>query len=211
MMIYLGIDNDDLRHGKPTTHKKYGESTAILAGDLLFNKAYKIAFQSLNENEKLSEKICALNELVSCTEKMIKGEYVDTYFEGKEISNEYLEYIHDNKTAALIAGSIRIGAILANATEEELKALTDYGQKIGLAFQIKDDILSEIGDINVFGKPIGNDKQRGKCTFVTKYGLEEAKKRLDKVIQEAIEIINNFGTKGEFLKQLAVYIKEREK
>jgi len=165
MMIYLGIDNDDLRHGKPTTHKKYGESTAILAGDLLFNKAYKVAVYSLKTQANLNEKICALTELIDSTEKMIKGEYVDTYFEGKEISNEYLEYIHDNKTAALIAGSIRIGAILAGAPHEEINILEQYGKKIGLAFQIKDDILSEIGDVEVFGKPIGNDKEKRKMYF----------------------------------------------
>lgn len=206
-----GIDNDELRHGKPTTHKAYGEATAILAGDLLFNNAYKTAILSLKDGKNIDDKIRALNELSASTEKMIKGEYVDTYCEGKEIPEKILNYIHDNKTGALITGSIRIGAILAKASDEELSYLTKYGEKIGLAFQIKDDILSEIGDEKIFGKPIGNDKERGKCTFVTMFGLEESKRILDETINDAIEIINRFGGKGEFLKELAIYIKDRVK
>ena len=112
---------------------------------------------------------------------------------------------------ALIKSSVRIGAILANADEKELNKLTDYAEKIGLAFQIKDDILSEIGNEKELGKPVGNDKARGKCTYVTKYGLEKAQKMLDDIINEAIEIIKNYNEKGEFLIELALYIKNRNK
>ena len=107
---------------------------------------------------------------------MIAGEYVDTEFEGKPISSEYLEYIHINKTGALLKLCVRMGAILANCSEEELEKLTEYAEKIGLAFQIKDDILSEEGNELITGKPVGNDREKNKCTYVTKYGLKEAKK-----------------------------------
>ena len=142
---------------------------------------------------------------------MIAGEYVDTEFEGQEISNEYLEYMHNNKTGALIKASVRIGAILANAEENDINILTKYADKIGLAFQIKDDILSEIGDEKILGKPVGNDREKNKVTFVTKYGLNKAEEILEKITNEAINEIDYYGEKSEFLKELALYIKNRQK
>ena len=207
------IDNDDLRRGNPTNHKKFGECTAILAGDALLNNAYNVISEYLLDNNgiDMNFKLKAFKEFGVAVHNMIVGEYIDTEFEGKPISNEYLEYIHNNKTGALIKASVRIGAILANAPEDVLENLTKYADKIGLAFQIKDDILSVEGDIEVFGKPIGNDEARGKCTYVTKYGLEEAKQTLGKITKEAVEIAEQFESQGEFLKQLAIYIAEREK
>jgi len=142
---------------------------------------------------------------------MIAGEYVDTEFEGKQISNEYLEYMHNNKTGALIKASVRIGGILAGADNQELEKLTKYAESIGLAFQIKDDILSEIGDEKILGKPVGNDRERNKVTFVTKYGLEKAKQDLAKITEDAIKELESYGTKAEFLKELAMYIQNRER
>ena len=142
---------------------------------------------------------------------MIAGEYVDTEFEGQEISNEYLEYMHNNKTGALIKASVRIGAILANAEENDINILTKYADKIGLAFQIKDDILSEIGDEKILGKPVGNDREKNKVTFVTKYGLNKAEEILEKITNEAINEIDYYGEKSKFLKELALYIKNRQK
>ena len=165
---------------------------------------------SLNSSE-LNNKILAFKEISYGTYRMIAGEYVDTEFEGQEISNEYLEYMHNNKTGALIKASVRIGAILADATEEDLNILTRYAEKIGLAFQIKDDILSEIGDEKILGKPVGNDREKNKVTFVTKYGLDKAKEILEKITKEAIKEIESYGENGEFLKELALYIKNREK
>jgi len=207
------IDNDDLRRGNLTNHKKYGECTAILAGDALLNNAYITISEYLlkDNNIGINLKLKAFNEFSIAVHNMIVGEYIDTEFEGKQISNEYLEYIHNNKTGALIKASVRMGAILGEAPEQDLESLTKYAEKIGLAFQIKDDILSVEGDINIFGKPIGNDEARGKCTYVTKYGLEEAKQTLNKITKEAVEIAEQFGNQGEFLKQLAIYIAEREK
>ena len=208
------IDNDDFRHGKLTNHKKFNESTAILAGDSLMNYAYIVISDDLKNTsnpEELSLKLKVFNEFTNAVDRMIAGEYVDTEFEGKPISSDYLEYMHKNKTGALIRLCVRIGAILGEATDEQLTELTSYAEKIGLAFQIKDDILSEEGDELITGKPVGNDRERNKCTYVTKYGLKEAKEILNKIITEVIEITDKHGEKGDFLKQLAIYIKERNK
>lgn len=209
-----GIDNDDFRHGKLTNHKKFNEATAILAGDGLLNNAYKVISEDLLktiDKKELEKKLKIFNEFSIAIDRMIAGEFVDTDFEGKEISNEYLEYIHLNKTGAFLKLCVRMGAILGDSTEEELKELTEYAEKIGLAFQIKDDILSVEGNSLIMGKPVGNDEEKKKCTYVSKYGLERAKEILDDEIEEAIEIINKYRDKAEFLKLLAIYIKERNK
>ena len=206
-----GIDNDDFRHGKLTNHKKFNEATAILAGDSLLNQAYIVISKSLLQEQQLERKIRALSEFTHSVDRMIAGEYVDTEYEGKQISHEYLEYIHNNKTGALLKACCRIGAILAGAQEEDIENITEYANYIGLAFQIKDDILSEIGDEKVLGKPIGNDKEKGKCTYVTKYGLEESQKKLEVLTKEAIKRTEKYGEKGEFLKELALYMMERNK
>ena len=200
-----GIDNDDFRHGKPTNHKKFNEATAILAGDGLLNQAYIVI------SEDLKNKLKVFNEFSTAVDRMIAGEYIDTEYEGKQITDEYLEYIHKNKTGALLKLCVRMGAILANANEKDLEKLTKYAEKIGLAFQIKDDILSEEGNPEITGKPVGNDKEMGKCTYVSYYGLDGAKKELDKIIEEAIEQLEAYGEKAEFLRQLAGYIKNRNK
>lgn len=208
-----GIDNDDFRHGKPTNHKKFNEATAILAGDGLLNQAYIVISEDLKKsnNEELKSKIQVFNEFSNAIDRMIAGEYVDTEYEGKQISDYYLEYIHKNKTGALLRLCVRMGAILAGASDKDLEKLTSYSEKIGLAFQIKDDILSEEGDENVLGKPVGNDKELEKCTYVSKYSLDGAKDILEKITKEAIEEISIYGDKAEFLKQLALYIKNRNK
>ena len=132
-------------------------------------------------------------------------------YEGKQISSDYLEYMHENKTGALIKAPVKIGAMLAGAPKEDINKLEKYAEKIGLAFQIKDDILSEIGNAEELGKPVGNDRERGKCTYVTKYGLENAQKMLDTIINEAIEIIKSYDKNSDFLIELALYIKNRNK
>ena len=208
-----GIDNDDFRHGKPTNHKQFNEATAILAGDGLLNNAYILISEDL-EKSKTSEiktKLKVFNEFTKAVDRMIAGEYVDTEYEGKEILPEYLEYIHTNKTGALLKLCVRMGAILAGCSEQELENLTIYAEKIGLAFQIKDDILSEEGNEEILGKPVGNDSALGKCTYVSKYGLKGAKEQLNKITEEAIEQLEMYGEKAEFLKQLALYIQNRNK
>ena len=207
-----GIDNDDFRHGKPTNHKQFNEATAILAGDGLLNNAYMVISDDLRKaKEDLETKLKVFNEFSYSVDRMIAGEYVDTEYEGKEIMEKYLDYIHINKTGALLKLCVRMGAMLANCTEKDLNKLTNYAEKIGLAFQIKDDILSEEGNEEILGKPVGNDKELGKCTYVSKYGLNGAKEKLDIITKEAINELKEYGEKAEFLKQLALYIQNRNK
>ena len=207
------IDDDDFRHGKPTNHKMYDECTALLAGDALFNYANIVITDDLREEldiKKISMKIMALNEFVKAQDNMLSGEYYDTVSEGEILTLEQLEYMHRNKTGALIKEAVRIGALLGGASNQELQVLTNFAENIGLAFQIKDDILSEIGDSKKTGKPVGNDREKNKATFVTKYGLERAQEILDDVINDAMTSIRIFGDKSEFLLNLALYIKDRE-
>ena len=209
-----GIDNDDFRHGKPTNHKRFNEATAILAGDGLLNNGYIVISNDMINTKNVHElkrKIEVFNEFSIAVDRMIAGEYIDTEYEGKQISEEYLEYIHKNKTGALLKLSIRMGAILAEASESEIQRLSSYADKIGLAFQIKDDILSVEGDARITGKPVGNDEESKKCTYVSKYGLDGAKEILKNITNEAVEIADEFGEKAEFLKLLAIYIKDRNK
>lgn len=211
------VDNDDFRHGKPTNHKKFNHPTALLAGDGLLNQAYivlsdEILYSVENQyKENFYSKVKAFNEFTKAVDRMIVGEYLDTELEGQQISKEMLEYIHINKTGALLKLCVRMGAILAEASEKDIERLTIYAEKIGLAFQIKDDILSEEGNPEITGKPVGNDKELGKCTYVSYYGLDGAKQELNKIIEEAIEQIKIYGEKSEFLRQLALYIKDRNK
>ena len=206
-----GIDNDDFRHGKPTNHKQFDEATAILAGDGLLNQAYIVISEDLKNSQELERKIKVFNEFSLAVDRMIAGEYVDTEVEGKQIDDELLEYIHKNKTGALLKLCVRMGAILADVNEEDLRRLTSYAEKIGLAFQIKDDILSEEGNEEILGKPVGNDKELEKCTYVSKYGLQGAKDILDKITKEAVSELEKYGLKAEFLVNLAYYIQNRNK
>lgn len=208
-----GIDNDEFRHGKPTNHKQFNEATAILAGDQLHNYAYRVISKDLlnSQKEEIQNKLKILQEFSQATSQMLLGEYLDTEYEGKGITKKELEYIHKNKTGAFLRLSVRMGAILANASKKEIELLTKYAENIGLAFQIKDDILSEEGDEKILGKPVGNDKELKKCTYVSEYGIESAKEILDKITKEAINQLNDFGKKAEFLKELALYIQNRNK
>ena len=209
-----GIDNDDFRHGKPTNHKQFNEATAILAGDGLLNSGYITISNDLKNTENINElknKIKVFNEFSIAVDRMIAGEYIDTEYEGKQISKDILKYIHENKTGALLKLSVRMGAMLADCSKEDLEKLSSYADKIGLAFQIKDDILSEEGNEEILGKPVGNDKEAGKCTYVSEYGLEGAKTILYNITKEAIEELKDYGEKANFLKELALYIQNRNK
>lgn len=210
------IDNDDFRHGKPTNHKQFNHATALLAGDSLLNQAYIVISNDIlktdkSDYEELKNKSRAFNELAVGTDRMLLGEYLDTELENKSISKELLQYIHENKTGALLKASIRIGAILADAPDDDIDKLSEFAEKIGLAFQIKDDILSEEGNQEIMGKPVGNDRERKKCTYVSYYGLENAKRELDNIINQALEYLVEYGEKAEFLRGLTIYIRDREK
>ena len=211
------VDNDDFRHGKPTNHKQFNHATALLAGDALLNQAYMVISQEIVEAaqkgdyNELSNKSRSFSEFSFAVDRMIAGEYLDTELENKEIPEELLQYIHENKTGALLKLSVRIGAILAGASEVDIQRLSNFAEKIGLAFQIKDDILSEEGNSEIMGKPVGNDKEHNKCTYVSFYGLEGAKQQLESVTNDALDCLKFYGEEADFLRELANYIKNRNK
>lgn len=200
------IDNDDYRRGKLTNHKVFGENTAILAGDGLLNLAYEILAKSIDNDRKIN----AFKEFSMAVGNMIKGEFVDVDCEGKNIDYDTLMYMHHNKTGALLKGAIKIGALLAGADELSLKNIEKYADKIGITFQIKDDLLSQNGDFKKLGKPIGSDEKNEKSTFVTLLGEDVANDTLITLTNEAVKITETFGEKGVFFKDLAIFIKDRE-
>ena len=194
------LDNDNYRRGKLTNHKVFGEEIAILAGDALLTMAFEII--SNEQNKVNSHKILQIiNELArSCgTKGMIGGQVVDLESEGKQINISTLEYIHINKTAALINASIRAGAIYFDASEEQLNMLTKYAEKLGLLFQITDDLLDLEGDIKKIGKPVGSDIKNKKATYPRLCGIDKTYSIAHKLADEAKEIAGSFGEKGTFL------------
>lgn len=207
------MDNDDFRRGMPTNHKVFGEATAILAGDALLNNAFEIMLQAAaRNNERLSEKIKAMEIIArsSGTGGMIGGQVTDLEAAGRAISAETLEYMHRCKTGALIKAPVLSAAILCGAGEEENRQLDEYAGKIGLAFQIKDDIMDVECSFEDMGKASGSDAANGKSTFVTLYGLEQSKKMLHETIEQAIEALEIFGSKADFLVELARFTGNRK-
>lgn len=202
------MDNDDFRRNKPTNHRVFGEATAILAGDALLTDAFNIIVQSNNDPEIL---ISVINELThACgSNGMVGGQTADILLEGKKATKKELFYIHTHKTGALIRGAIRIGAIMAKASPEKLAALTEYGEKVGLAFQIIDDILDVTGTKEEMGKTTGSDIARGKNTYPAIFGLKESKRIAEDLIRESLLAIKDFNEKAEPLRGIARYILSR--
>ncbi|MCX8129031.1 MAG: polyprenyl synthetase family protein [Clostridia bacterium] len=206
------MDNDEYRRGRLTNHKVFGEAAAILAGDALLNYAFELMTESPSKDENiLYAKIKAMNIIAksSGSSGMIGGQVVDLESEGKSIGADTLEYMHRCKTGALIKAPVIASAILCNADKSEMDSLEKYAEHIGLAFQIKDDILDVEGDFNAMGKEAGSDMQNQKSTFITIYGLDESKRMLQRITDEAIESISIFGEKAIYLKQLAKYLISR--
>lgn len=206
------MDNDDYRRGVPTNHKVFGEAIAILAGDALLNKAYEIMLSgTLAMGSKLREGIEAMRIIAECAgaEGMIRGQVVDIESEGKEIAKDTLEYMHRCKTGALIKAPILSSAVLCGASEQEYSWLKTYAENIGLAFQIKDDIMDVEGSKELMGKNVGSDATAGKSTYVTLFGLKKAAALLDEAVAGALDAIGNFSEKAEFLKEMAIFIKSR--
>ena len=201
------IDNDSLRRGKPANHIVFGESIAILAGDALLTKAFEFCVHAqVNPNILLN----IINEIsmASGTSGMIGGEVLDILSEKIEVELPTLEYIHTHKTGKLISCAVRIGAMAENCASKKLSALTNYGEKIGLAFQIIDDILDEEGDEQSMGKT-KSDKNRGKSTYPKVMGIKKAKKRAEELISLAIEYLSLFGQEAEPLRSIANFILTR--
>lgn len=208
-----GMDNDDYRRGKLTNHRVYGEGIAILAGCALLTYAFELITKEGRAQGLDPELILQVIEEISQaagTAGMIGGQVVDLQSEGKEISWKVLEYIHQHKTGALLSCSIRAGAIIGGASSEELIKLTIYAQKIGLAFQIVDDILDLTGDEKKLGKKVGSDLENGKATYPSFYGLEESKKMARQLILEAKQELDFLGERGGILLKLADYFISRE-
>lgn len=204
------MDNDDLRRGKPTNHKVFGEAMAILAGDGLLNEAMNVMFNySLNNNINALKASKIISE-ASGVEGMIGGQVVDIISEGKEISIDNLKYMHKNKTGKLIKSPIIAGAILGEAPKEDIDTLGEFGEKLGLAFQIKDDILDVIGDVKVLGKEVNKDKENNKTTFISEFGLEECKKMCVSLTEECLKLLKQIEGNTKELENITKFLMKRE-
>lgn len=206
------LDNDDLRRGRKTNHIVFGEDMAILAGDALLNYAFEVMLLGSMNKENPNKYLNAMYEIASAAgiNGMIGGQVVDVQSENKKISKEKLDYIHNNKTAAIMIGCMRAGAIIGNANDNELKNITKYAKNIGLAFQIVDDILDIVGDESKLGKKVGSDIDNNKSTYPSLIGLDESKEEANRLIKEAKEALNQISNETEFLSGLADYIVDRE-
>jgi len=204
------MDNDDLRRGKPTNHKIYGEAIAILAGDGLLNEAMIIMLNQCLDGDLNKIKASASLAKAAGAEGMIAGQICDILSEGKAISEEELLYMHRNKTGELIKVAIVCGAILGNASDDDLSNLKEYGDKLGLAFQIKDDILDIIGDVSILGKNVKSDECNNKTTFITMYGLEKCKEKCTDLTQECFEILKKLNLNTKYLEEITEFLLKRE-
>ena len=203
------MDDDDLRRGKPTNHKVFGENIAVLAGDALLNEAMTLLMKSSLDLGKRALKASYEISKAAGAEGMIGGQVVDVLSEGKKISQEELEYMHEKKTGELIRVSIVSGGILAEATIDDIEALNEYGKKLGLAFQIKDDILDVIGTEEELGKAINKDKELNKTNFITVYGLEKCSELCQMLTEECIQILDNLSVDASLLKELTYNLLNR--
>jgi len=205
------IDNDDLRRGKPTCHVLFGEDIAILAGDALFAEAFFLIASSQN-NADPSQIVQVINELAfaSGVRGMVSGQVVDVQSSSEEVDQETLNFIHTHKTGQLITAAARAGAILAGAKSEDLEKITRFSHYLGLAFQITDDILDVIGDTDVLGKKVGSDERGNKATFPSVFGLQGAKKKAKKAVENAIKALGGLNINTKSLVELARFVYERK-
>lgn len=208
------MDNDEYRRGKETTWKVYGEAMGILAGDALLNLAFETATQAFD----LDPANPAIGRAMQILAKkagiygMVGGQVVDVESENTtDMTKEKLDFIYRLKTSALIESAMLIGAVLAGATEEEQKIIEQAAGKVGLAFQIQDDILDVTSTMEVLGKPIGSDEKNHKVTYVTYEGIEKAKDDVKALSTEAIKLVESLSGKNEFLTELLSYLIARDK
>lgn len=205
------MDNDSLRRGLPTCHVQYGESNAILIGDALLTHAFYMLSNS-NVNDSTLRRLLKEVSYASGHYGMVMGQYLDLYAENNSTNFEMLKNIHSKKTGAIIKSSVRIGAIVAGLDESETEGINAYGEAIGLAFQIQDDILDKVSSKEELGKTIGKDEESNKLTYVKEFGLLNARKKADEVVEKAIDAISSYE-KNEFrecLIELAKYTVERK-
>ncbi len=207
------MDDDDLRRGKPTCHKAFDEATAILAGDGLLTYAFELLTHPDLVSKVSPDRVIKVIRIIAKAagiSGMVGGQMADLLAEGRSVTPEELDFIHRCKTGALISASVVSGAVLAGASQEQIKALETYGFAIGRAFQIVDDLLDIIGDEKVIGKPVGSDQKKGKATYPGLFGIEASRKKACELVKEALSAIEMFDKRAEPLRDIARYIIERK-
>lgn len=207
------MDDDDYRRGMPTNHKVFGEDIAILAGDALLTEAFHLmSGRDILNRISLERLLRIIHEISKAAGffGMIGGQVIDLKSEGRDVTMETLHRIHTLKTEALITVSVRAGAIIAGADENELRKLSEYGSKIGLAFQIADDILDIEGDQEILGKDTGSDREKKKVTFPALIGIESSREKARSLIEEALTALASFDERAEPLRMIARFIVERK-
>ncbi len=205
------MDNDDLRRGRPTNHKVYGEAMAILAGDALLTQAFITL--AILEGVSAETKVRVTAEVAQAAgtvNALIGGQVLDIQNEGRQVTAEELDAIHRAKTGALIRCCVRVGAIIGGASENELQHLTEYAEKAGLAFQVADDVLDATATSEELGKTAGKDEAAQKATYVSLYGIETARQRAAQLCQEAIAAVQTIGRETNQLEAIARFIVERK-
>ncbi len=207
------LDNDEYRRGRRTTHVVYGEAMAILAGDALLNYAYETAVQAFElepENTRIGKALAILSRKTGVY-GMLGGQCVDVEAAGKNITREKLDFIYRLKTSALIEASMMTGAALAGASKEQIQQIEAAARDIGLAFQIRDDILDVTSTVDELGKPVFSDEKNEKMTYVTIEGIEKAKKDVEEISKRAICALKSMEKENEFLEELVISLVDRKK
>lgn len=206
-----GMDDDDLRRGKPTNHRVFGEGMAILAGDGLLNLAYETMLSEVEAKRDLKYASAAYEIAKGAgIYGMVGGQAVDIDSSGKRVDRDTVEFMHNNKTGALITASVTAGAIISEAPTEDIRLLADYGRCLGLAFQITDDILDAVGEAEKVGKSVGSDERENKPTYVSIYGVERSKRIAADLTDEALGRLDKFGFRAEFLRSVTRRLLVRE-
>lgn len=206
------MDNDDYRRGKLTNHKVYGEGIAVLAGDGLLNHSFEVMLRHALKQQPMEPYIKSIYEISKAAgiNGMIGGQIVDLQSENKQITRETLHYIHTKKTAELIKASFKVGALIGNTSNEDIKNMEYIGENLGLAFQIQDDILDITGDQSKLGKSTGSDQEKNKSTYPSMYGLDFSTNKVKELTDNIYDTLDKYGDKSKFLIELCKYLVDRE-
>jgi geranylgeranyl diphosphate synthase type II len=206
------MDDDDLRRGKPTSHKVFGEALAILAGDALLTEAFHLLTRpDLMRDVSPRRRLKAINQVARAAGSygMVGGQVMDISSQGLEIEPHLLEYIHSHKTGALIAASVCAGAIIGGASPSRCKALNHYAEKLGLAFQVTDDLLDVQGEERKLGKAVGKDQAKGKATYPGLFGIADSRRKAEVLVEEALGHLQPFDGRANPLREIAKFILKR--